>query len=130
MKRGVLVAMLVAAALMAAATPGQAQFQRFDSMWARSTGGAPLTLDGQMNEPQWAQADSLLVRYPLDSGIPGSGWKDEGGFPATDKTYAVFRFLTVGNQLWMAATVRDSSIGGSKDFNRFDGLLMSIKNHA
>jgi hypothetical protein len=128
MKRGVLVATIVAGALLAA-TPGFAQFQRYDSMWARSTGGAPLTLDGQMTEPQWALAESVLVRYPLDNGIPGSGWKDEGGFPATDRTYAVFRFLTVGDQLWMCATVRDSSIGGSKDFNRFDGLLMSIKNH-
>lgn len=129
MKRGVLAAMLVAGAVLASASPSLAQFQRYDSMWARSTNGAPLTLDGYMNEPQWAQAESVLVRYPFDNGIPGSGWKDEGGFPATDRTYAVFRFLTVGDQLWMAATVRDSSIGGSKDFNRFDGLLMSIKNH-
>lgn len=129
MKRGVLVAMLVAGALLAAA-PGMAQFQRYDSMWARSTGGAPLTLDGKLTEPQWAQADSLVIRYHVDNGIPGSGWKDEGGFPATDRTYAVFKFLTVGDQLWMAATVRDSSIGGSKDFNRFDGLLMNIRNHA
>lgn len=130
MKRGVLVAALVAGAVLATVLPSQAQFQRYDTMWARSTNGAPLTLDGYMNEPEWAQAESVLVRYPLDNGIPGSGWKDEGGFPATDRTYAVFRFLTVGDQLWMCATVRDSSIGGSNLFNRFDGLLMSIKNHA
>ena len=130
MKRGLRVAALVAGALLVTAMPSQAQFQRYDAMWARSTNGAPLTLDGLMNEPQWAQAESILVRYPLDNGIPGSGWKDEAGFVATDRTYAVFRFLTVGNQLWMAAFVRDSSVGGSKDFNRFDGLLMSIKNHA
>lgn len=129
MKRGVLVAALVAGAMLATVLPSAAQFQRYDTMWARSTNGAPLTLDGYMNEPEWAQAESVLVRYPFDSGIPGSGWKDEGGFPATDRTYAVIRFLTVGDQLWMAATVRDSSIGGSKDFNRFDGLLMSIKDH-
>ncbi len=129
MKRGVLVATFVAALALAVATPSHAQFQRYDSMWARSTGGAALTLDGYMNEPEWALAESILVRYPLDNGIPGSGWKDEGGFPATDRTYAVFRFLTVGDQLWMACTVRDSSVGGSKDFNRFDGLLMSLKNH-
>src|SRR5512134_2583516 len=130
MKRAVLVTALVAGAVLATVLPSQAQFQRYDTMWARSTNGAPLTLDGYMNEPQWAQAESVLVRYPLDNGIPGSGWKDEGGFPATDRTYAVFRFLTVGDQLWMCATVRDSSIGGSSLFNRFDGLLMSIKNHA
>src|SRR5439155_831122 len=28
------------------------------------------------------------------------------------------------------ATVRDASIGGSKDFNRFDGFLMALKDHA
>lgn len=130
MNRGVLLAALVAGALLATVLPSHAQFQRYDTMWARSTNGAALTLDGLMNEPEWALADSVLVRYPLDNGIPGSGWKDEGGFTATDKTYAVFRFLTVGDQLWMCATVRDSSVGGSADFNRFDGLLMSIKNHA
>lgn len=129
MKRGVLMAALVAGAVLATVLPSQAQFQRYDTMWARGTNGAPLTLDGYMNEPEWALAESVLVRYPLDNGIPGSGWKDEGGFPATDRTYAVFRFLTVGDQLWMCATVRDSSIGGSNLFNRFDGLLMSIKNH-
>jgi len=129
MKRGVLLAVLVAGAIAATAAPSRAQFQRYDTYWARSTNGAPLTLDGKLDEPQWAQAESILVRYPLDNGIPGSGWKDEGGFPATDRTYAVFRFLTVGDQLWMGATVRDSSIGGSDLFNRFDGLLMSIKNH-
>jgi hypothetical protein len=124
------VAVLAAGAVLAAATPSQAQFQRYDTMWARGTNGAPLTLDGRTDEPAWAQAESVVVRYHVDNGIPGSGWKDEGGFPATDRTYAVFKFLTVGDQLWMAATVRDSSIGGSKDFNRFDGLLMNIRNHA
>ncbi len=130
MKRGVLLAVLVAGAVLATAAPSQAQFQRYDSYWARSTNGAALTLDGVLDEPQWAQAESIVVRYPLDAGIVGSGWKDEGGFPATDRTYAVFRFLTVGDQLWMAATVRDSSIGGSNLFNRFDGILMNIRNHA
>lgn len=130
MKKAALAALLVAATALLTAAPGHAQFQRYDVTWARSTNGAALTLDGYMNEPEWALAESVLVRYPLDNGIPGSGWKDEGGFPAKDKTYAVFRFLTVGDQLWMACTVRDSSIGGSADFNRFDGLLMSIKNHA
>ncbi len=34
------------------------------------------------------------------------------------------------NQLYLAATVLDQSIGGSIEFNRFDGLLMGMKNHA
>jgi len=35
----------------------------------------------------------------------------------------------VGNQLWIGVTVRDSSIGGSSEFNRFDGLIMSLQAH-
>ncbi len=130
MKRGVLLAVLVAGAVLAMASPSRAQFTRYDTYWARSTNGAPLTLDGKLDEPQWAMAESIIVQYPVLGPIPGSGYKDEGGFPATDRAYAVFRFLTVNDQLWMGCTVRDSSIGGSADFNRFDGLLMSIKNHA
>src|SRR6185436_1104407 len=47
-----------------------------------------------------------------------------------DPTNATIRFLTVGNVLYMGAYVRDKSIGGSEVFNRFDGFLMSIKNHS
>ena len=69
MKRGVLLAVLVAGAVLATAAPSQAQFQRYDSYWARSTNGAALTLDGVLDEPQWAQAESIVVRYPLDAGM-------------------------------------------------------------
>lgn len=129
MKKVALSLGLLAGAVLFTASASWAQFARYDYMWARSTAGAPLTLDGKMDEPQWAQAESVLVKYRSDAGIPGSGWKSEGGFEPTDSTYAVIKFLTVGNQLWMGARVKDKSIGGSKDFNRFDGLLMSIKNH-
>jgi hypothetical protein len=60
---------------------------------------------------------------------PGGGWKPEGGFLPTDPTHATVKFLTVGNTLWMSAVMPDKSIGGSISFNRFDGLLMSIKDH-
>ena len=39
------------------------------------------------------------------------------------------RFLVKGNQLYLGVTVQDSSVGGSENFNRFDGLLMAIKDH-
>ena len=42
----------------------------------------------------------------------------------------MLKFLTVGNQLYMGAKVRDKSIGGSELFNRFDGLLMDLKDHS
>ena len=53
--------------------------------------------------------------------IPGSGYFNEfiaPGVTPTDPNRAVFKFLVVGNQLWIGATVRDSSIGGNAEFNR------------
>jgi hypothetical protein len=121
---------LLVVATLASARSGFAQAPRQDVIWARTTNGAPITLDGKLDEPQWAQAESLTIRYKVENGIPGSGWKDEGGFPASDKTFATIKFLVVGNKLYMGAVVRDSSIGGSDTFNRFDGLLMGIKDHS
>jgi hypothetical protein len=129
MKKAGLVAALVIGAALATALPSWAQFQRYDYIWARSTNGAALTLDGVLNEPQWAQAESLVITSNTIGAIPGSGYKGEGGLGVSDPNRGVFRFLVVDNQLWMGVTVRDSSIGGSALFNRFDGLLMSIKQH-
>jgi hypothetical protein len=101
---------------------------RANVIWARKT-TSPITLDGILSEPAWAQAESTVIWYGRDNGQPGSGYKEEGGRLAKDSTYAIVKFLRVGNQLYMAATVRDSSVGGSGDFNRFDGLLMAVKDH-
>ena len=110
-------------AVAAAAVPA-------DVVWARRT-TSPITLDGILNEPDWAKAESVQVVYGRDAGEPGSGWKVEAGnFIATDSTRATLKFLVKDNQLYFAAVVRDSSIGGSAEFNRFDGLLMGLKNHA
>lgn len=129
MKKATLVVAVLLGGTLGFAHPGRAQAPRLDVTWARTTAGAPLALDGVLDEAAWAKAESVLVQYPNDNGIPGSGWKDEGGFPATDRTRAVFKFLVVGNDLWIGATMRDSSIGGSDQFNRFDGLLMGLKDH-
>jgi hypothetical protein len=123
-----MIALALGASLLAA-SPGWAQFQRYDYIWARRTTGT-FTLDGILDEPQWAQAESLIIDIHQIGPIPGSGWKQEAGFPPTDPNHAVFKFLTTAdNQLYMAVTVRDSSIGGSELFNYFDGVLMSIKQH-
>src|SRR5438477_526410 len=129
MKSG-LVASLALAALLATVLPSPAQTPRKDFIWARSTAGAPLTLDGVLNEPAWAMADSVVIHMSQDTGIPGSGWFFEAGISPSDPTNATLRFLSVGNQIWMGAYIRDHSIGGSNVFNRFDGLLMAIKNQA
>jgi hypothetical protein len=122
--------LMLAGATVLFALPASAQIKRPDAIWARTTNGAPITLDGVLSEPQWAAAESVVIRYGYDSGIPGSGFKSEGGFPPTDSTYAVLKFLTVGNKLYMAAVVRDSSVGGSYNFNQFDGFLINIRDHS
>ncbi len=121
---------LATIAVLAGLLPAPAGANPDDVIWARRT-TAPITLDGVLNEAAWAKAESVLVVYGQDAGEPGSGWKVEAGnFIATDSTKAVLKFLVKDNQLYFAAVVKDSSVGGSKDFNRFDGFLMSLKNHA
>jgi len=127
MKGGMIAALVVAAGL--SALPSFAQAPRKDFIWARATAG-PLTLDGHLDEPAWAAAESVIIRHGIDTGIPGSGWFNEAGILPSDPTNTTLRFLHVGNQLWMGAVVRDKSIGGSNLFNRFDGFLMGIKDHS
>jgi hypothetical protein len=109
-----------------------AQAVRKDAIWARSLNGQTITLDGVMDEPAWAQAESLIIRFGVNNGNPGSGWKVEGGLPLHDSTYCVVKFLvdTANNQLYLGFTVRDSSVGGSNVFNKMDGFLMNIKDHS
>jgi len=130
MKPTMLLAGLLVAGLIATAGPARSQGQRLDALWARSTAGQHITLDGVMDEPAWATADSIVIRYGQISAIPGSGWKEEGGKLAKDSTVAVLKFLVDGNQLYMGVNVLDQSIGGSVDFNREDGFLMAIKDHS
>ena len=132
MKKAGFVTALVTGVALLSALPSWAQFQRYDYTWARSTNGAALTLDGKLDEPQWAQAESLVINGGVIGAIPGSGYHNEfiaPGVTPTDPNRAVFKFLVVGNQLWIGATVRDSSIGGNAEFNRFDGLIMNVRAH-
>ena len=129
MKKAGFVTALVLGASLVAALPVWAQFQRYDYVWARRT-TSTITLDGHLDEPAWAQADSIVIDIHQIGAIPGSGWKQEAGFPPTDPNHAVFKFLTTpDNQLYIGVTVRDSSIGGSEIFNYFDGVLMNIREH-
>lgn len=106
--------------------PALSQGKRMDAIWARTT-TQTITLDGVLNEAAWDKAESMIVRFGTDAGIPGSGWKIEGGVLPTDSTYATLKFLVKDNQMYLGAHFRDKSVGGSKDFNRFDGLLMALK---
>ena len=98
-------ALLVCAALGTLA-PVMAQTQRQDAIWARTALNS-ITLDGVLDEPEWALAESWVIEYAVDAGIPGSGWKTESGWQPIDPTYATIKFLVSGNQLYMAAVVED-----------------------
>jgi hypothetical protein len=127
MTKHIILGVLVTACL---ALAGPSHAARTDAIWARSTNGASITLDGQLNEAAWAAAESTVIRFGIDAGVPGSGAKFEAGRVPSDSTHATLKFLTVGNQLYLGAFMRDKSIGGSGDFNLFDGLLMDLKNHS
>jgi hypothetical protein len=121
---------LLIAAVLGSQVAAFADTQREDAIWARRS-LTPITLDGVLNELAWSKAESVIVRYGVDAGLPGSGFKIEGGLATpTDPTFATLKFLAFGNQIYFAAVVRDSSVGGSATFNRMDGFLMAVKDHA
>ncbi len=99
--------------------------ERADAIWARAATG-PITLDGQLNEPAWANAEMVRLQYGKDAGIPGSGFRNEGAAQPTDPLDATLKFLVVGNELYLGVAVKDSSVGAGL-FNRFDGVLMNIR---
>jgi len=123
-------ALMLAALLGVLAPPAAGQeIVREDAIWAKHASG-PIVLDGSLDEADWALAETRVLRWAENAGIPGSGWKVEGGSLPGDPTEATLRFLVYDNQLYLGAEVNDISIGGSRDFNRHDGFLMSIKDHA
>jgi hypothetical protein len=119
----------LAIVMLVVAVPVHAQAPRQDVLWARRTSTPPV-LDGKLTEFAWTKAESVHVHFRIQNGIPGSGWKIESGYLPSDSTDATLKFLTCGDSLYMAAIVHDKSIGGSSQFNFFDGFLMSIKDHS
>jgi hypothetical protein len=100
---------------------------RQDVIWARTTTQA-ITLDGTLNEAAWSSAEALQLNYGQPGLLPTSGWKSEFNEAAiTDPTQATVKFLVKGNQLYLGFTIPDSSVGGSIDWARWDGILMSIR---
>ena len=73
MRSGITAALLLCVALVCA-LPADAQGPRADAIWARKTTDN-ITLDGVLNEPAWAAAESKTITWGADNGIPGSGQK-------------------------------------------------------
>ncbi|MDY0110647.1 MAG: hypothetical protein RBT60_12015 [Candidatus Krumholzibacteria bacterium] len=119
----------LAGVLLFAALPAAGQAPRADVIWARVS-PTPIVLDGVLDEAAWAAAETKVIVYGENAGNPGSGWKLESGWNPSDPTHATLKFLIHGNQLYLGAEVADVSVGGSQEFNRFDGLLMNLKDHA
>jgi len=119
--------MIMCAAVIAASLTSHAQMiKRTDVIWARATTNA-MTLDGKLNEPDWAVAESLKIVYGQDAGLPGSGWHDENGNnPPVDPTNATVKFLVQGDTLWVGIVARDKSICSGL-FNQFDGILANMR---
>ncbi len=121
---------LLALVVLGVVSSAFAQAPRTDVIWARQMPtGQHLTLDGVLDEPAWASAESINLKWSLDTGIPGSGYKPEAGTFPNDPTNAVVRLLVDGDYLYLGATVPDASIGGAGDINRVDGFLMMIMDH-
>lgn len=117
---------------LAAAGSATAQTARPDILWARDVQGATLTVDGQLTEAVWQQAERMTFRWNQNLGLPGSGQKVEFGtlVDPPDPTDATVRVLRSGNKIYIAAEVKDKSIGGSRGLHagnwNFDGLLINI----
>lgn len=105
--------------------------EREDAVWARLLDGEKITMDGVLDEASWAKADSLLIWYGYNTGLPQSGYVGEFQ-PASikDSLKATVKFLADPPYLWIGFSIPDSSIGGTADWARWDGILMSIKDHS
>ena len=103
-----------------------AQIPRTDAKWARTT-TETMAVDGVLNEPGWAVAESVKITYGLDNGMPGSGWYHENGLASpTDSTKATVKWLVKADSLYVGVRVLDKSVGGGP-FNRFDGILSNLR---
>ena len=106
-----------------------------DAIWARDVGAATLTLDGNLNEPEWAQAQSIKLSQDgtQPTYLPGGGAAGRDAFNGTDPVdagQAIVRFLRKGNVLYIGADVNDASIGGRRDFFAADGFVFALLNRA
>ena len=103
-----------------------------DVVWARDIGSATITLDGTLSEPEWAQAESINIKWDAPLGFPGSGQFFEtntnGFVTPPDPIDATVSFLRKGNDLYIAVNAKDESVGGTGNLWTFDGLIMTLIN--
>src|SRR5207249_2535506 len=100
---------VLACVVLGVASGAQAQAPRNDVIWARNVGSQTITLNGILGEAAWSQAQSYTIKYRVNAGDPGSGWKDEAGIAAGDPLFATLKFLVKGDSLYMGLVVRERS---------------------
>lgn len=111
MKKNLYTSVLCLLMILSVSAYGQ-MMKRTDAIWARTSPTA-LTVDGVLNEPAWAQAESLQINFMQENGIPGSGYTTDGWTVVpTDPLRSTVKFLVNGDSLYIAVIVKDSSIGG------------------
>jgi|GEM_PF-843421 hypothetical protein len=84
-----------------------------------------ITLDGQLNEPFWANADSIVIMKGSNSAT--AGWYMQWGNPNnqyTDVSRAVVRFVHNGTDLYIGVTSNDSSVCKWSPGWEADGLFL------
>lgn len=115
------------------AGPALAQPNRVgqDVMWARDIGSASIAVDGTLNEPVWAQAETYRIQWNDDDrAFPGDGrWFRQNPFGLTDPpdpVDATVYFLRKGNDLYLGFEVEDRSIGGTRSLFVHDAVWMSM----
>jgi len=103
---------------------------RQDAIWAKMAPAGSIKLDGVLDEAVWSKAEEVKVVYGKPGPLPTSAWRSEFQEDVYfDQTNATVKFLsTTDNKLYLAFYVPDSSIGGTSDWARWDGILMSVKN--
>ncbi|WP_095510079.1 T9SS type A sorting domain-containing protein [Rubrivirga marina] len=126
--------LLVLGLLMAGPALAQPDRVGQDVVWARDIGSASITLDGMLNEPEWASAETLQFRWNDPLGFPGSGQFFEtnpfGLTDPADPTDATMYFLRKGNDLYIGMMAQDESVGGATSLWNFDGIIMAMTNKA
>ncbi|MEM1117803.1 MAG: T9SS type A sorting domain-containing protein [Bacteroidota bacterium] len=119
------------------AAPAFAQLDRTsgddaDVIWARDIGSASIAVDGALDEPEWAQAESIQFQWDTNLGFPGSGQFFQGGQnpnafeDPVDPIDATVSFLRKGNELYVGVQANDKSIGGQPGLWNFDGIWMTL----
>jgi hypothetical protein len=130
MKKQLLMMLVCVASFVAVTAYGQ-MIKRTDAIWARNTPNQ-ITLDGRLLESDWAHAESLVISYGKDNGMPGSGFTTDGWevTPTDPLNDVVVKFLVHGDSLYVGIVVKDSSIGGGPwpGPAKWEGVLSNLRN--